>query len=425
MARPATGSVVEDRRSGQLVYALRFRAQGKRQYVALGSAREGWTRHKAEEELAYVLAQVRRGQWQAPEAPVAAAGPRGAEQSFHAFASEWFERKRLEIDENTQLDYRWQLTHHLLPFFQDHALSAITAQEIDRYRQQQVRRRERPAADSRSRGLSNTSINKTLARLAQILDDAVEYGLLETNPARGRRRYLPQAKPNRSFLEADQVAALLEAAAELDREARRDRRVGRQALLATLVLAGLRVGELCALRVRDVDLAAGRLAVHDAKTDAGAREVDLTPALRELLIEHHAGAAHAAPDDPFFATHSGRPRDKDNVRNRVLRPALERAAVRLRDVDAPALPEAITPHSLRRTYISLLLTAGADPQYVMQQVGHTDPALTLRIYAQVLKRRQRQHGAAVDDLLHEVRLPPAVPATRIRQATPAAVSPPA
>ena len=95
------------------------------------------------------------------------------------------------------------------------------------------------------------------------------------------------------------------------------------------------------------------------------------------------------------------------MRNRVLRPALERAALRLRAAGAPALPEAITPHSLRRTYISLLLTAGADPQYVMQQVGHTDPALTLRIYAQVLKRRQRHHGAAVDDLLHEVRLPPA------------------
>jgi hypothetical protein len=208
MARPATGSVVEDRRGGQLVYALRFRAYGKRRYTALGSASEGWTRQKAEEELAYVTAQVRRGQWQ-PSAPPLAAEPSGGEQSFHAFASQWFERKRLEIDENTQLDYRWQLTHHLLPFFQDHTLEAITAQEIDRYRQQQVRRREPAAAGSPPRGLSNTSINKTLARLAQILDDAVEYGRLENNPARGRRRYLPQAKPNRSFLEADQVAVLL------------------------------------------------------------------------------------------------------------------------------------------------------------------------------------------------------------------------
>jgi integrase len=223
--------------------------------------------------------------------------------------------------------------------FKDHTLGAITAQEIDRYRQQQVRRRERAAPGARDRGLSNTSINKTLARLAQILDDAVEYGLLETNPARARRRYLPQAKPNRSFPEADHVTVLLEAAAELDREARRDRRVGRQALLATLALAGLRVGELCALRVRDVDLTAGRLVARDAKTDAGVREVDLTPALRELLTEHHMSTAHRAPDLPFFATSSGRRRDKDNVRNRVLRPALARANLRLQEAERLPCPK--------------------------------------------------------------------------------------
>jgi integrase len=160
--------------------------------------------------------------------------------------------------------------------------------------------------------------------------------------------------------------------------------------------------------VRDVDLAAGRLVVRDAKTDAGVREVDLTPALRELLTENHMSTAHRAPDLPFFATSSGRRRDKDNVRNRVLRPALERANLRLQEAGSPPLPEAITPHSLRRTYISLLLTAGADPQYVMQQVGHTDPALTLRIYAQVLKRRQRHHGGAVDDVLQSAVQPPPI-----------------
>jgi integrase len=37
-----------------------------------------------------------------------------------------------------------------------------------------------------------------------------------------------------------------------------------------------------------------------------------------------------------------------------------------------------TPHTLRRTYISLLLAAGCDPAYVQHQVGHTDPSLTLR-----------------------------------------------
>jgi hypothetical protein len=51
------------------------------------------------------------------------------------------------------------------------------------------------------------------------------------------------------------------------------------------------------------------------------------------------------------------------------------------------LPDALTPHSLRRTFISLLLAAGEDPPYVMRQVGHGDPKVTLGIYAQVMLRK--------------------------------------
>ncbi len=40
-------------------------------------------------------------------------------------------------------------------------------------------------------------------------------------------------------------------------------------MLATLTFAGLRIGELCALRWRDVDLAGGWLHVGETKTDAG------------------------------------------------------------------------------------------------------------------------------------------------------------
>jgi Phage integrase family len=66
------------------------------------------------------------------------------------------------------------------------------------------------------------------------------------------------------------------------------------------------------------------------------------------------------------------------------------------------VPEIVdcTPHTLRRTYISLLLAAGCDPAYVQQQVGHTDPTLTLRIYQQLLKRKRREeYRARVNELL--------------------------
>ena len=61
----------------------------------------------------------------------------------------------------------------------------------------------------------------------------------------------------------------------------------------------------------------------------------------------------------------------------------------------------ITPHALRRTYISPMLEAGAPLPYVMDQVGHADSKTTLEIYAQVQKRVSRKNvHAAFDRLLN-------------------------
>ena len=54
---------------------------------------------------------------------------------------------------------------------------------------------------------------------------------------------------------------------------------------------------------------------------------------------------------------------------------------------APLPP--VLPHTLRRTYISLMLEAGAPLHYVMDQVGHEDSKTTLEIYAMVQKRLSR------------------------------------
>lgn len=66
----------------------------------------------------------------------------------------------------------------------------------------------------------------------------------------------------------------------------------------------------------------------------------------------------------MFATASGRPRDKDSVRERVLAPAVNRTnEIRAERGIAP-MPK-VTPHALRRTYITLMLEAGAPLPYVM------------------------------------------------------------
>jgi integrase len=50
------------------------------------------------------------------------------------------------------------------------------------------------------------------------------------------------------------------------------------------------------------------------------------------------------------------------------------------------LPEGLTPHSLRRTFASLLYAIGEPAPVVMQELGHTHPGLALRIYAAAMRR---------------------------------------
>lgn len=376
MARQSTGSVVERHRASGTVYALRFRALGQRQYVTLGSTADGWSRRKAEAELAITVAQVQRGTWQAPTPAPAVAVVTAP--TFHEFASAWFEGIAPELASKTAERYRWQLTSHLLPYFAAHKLGAITVEDVDRYRRAKVR----------EGALSAGSINETITRLAQILEEAVEYGHLARNPARGRRRRLKASKSPPVWLDrAEQITALLDAAGDLDAVARADRQgIGRRALLATMALGGLRVGELCALRWRHVDLAAGRLRVADSKTDAGVRLVDMLGALRDDLAAHKAASPCTRADALVFPTLAGRPRDPNNVRERVLRPALARANRDLEQAGRTPLPEGVTCHRLRHTYASVVVALGEDPRYVMAQLGHTDPAFTLRLYTHGMRR---------------------------------------
>lgn len=102
MPSQATRQVIEpqDGRS----WAIRFRAYGKRRYVALGIAEEGWSRKRAEVELRHVLVDVERGLWRPYEpvdAPLIAEAP-----TFHEFASEWLDGREPELRPKTIKSYR-------------------------------------------------------------------------------------------------------------------------------------------------------------------------------------------------------------------------------------------------------------------------------------------------------------------------------
>jgi integrase len=246
--------------------------------------------------------------------------------------------------------------------------------------------RERPP-----RPLANGTINKTLITLSQVLEVAVEYELIARNPAKGKRRRLKASKPPAVWLDRPKhIAALLDAAGELDREAPAERKhIERRALLSVLVFAGLRIGELTALLWRDVDLTGGKLTVRASKTDAGMRKIDVLPVLHDSLVALKA-ARNPSPQDRVFPTTTGARQNPSNIRQRVLAPSVKRANERLEKDGEETLPEPITPHKLRHTFASLLVALERDLDIdsgaVMEQLGHTDPSFTWRVYRHGMRR---------------------------------------
>jgi integrase len=422
MAR-AQGQVLERNWKSGRGYALRFIAYEQRQYVTLGLASEGWTRKRAETELANILADVRRGNWIPPDRRAQANTSQDTtvgEITFHAFASTWHADRKGEVSERTREYEHWALHYHLLSYFANWPLRDIDIQAVDEYRRYKVTQAEqrrvaiekgKPACDEHGRvlkPLSASSINKTIDILQAILALAVEYGHIPSNPAAGKRRRLKASSRRPVHLDtAEQIQTLLDAAGQLDRDPYW-RTSDRRAIIATLVLAGPRAHELCNLLWRDVDLANGRIHIGRSKTQAGLREIPLLPLLRDELATHKASTYRAEPDDPVFPTGTGGRRDKDNIRNRILAAAITRADQHLAQREQTPLPNGLTPHKLRHTFASILVALGHDPASVMAALGHTDPKFTLRVYTHLMRRDPTERArlkALVDGQLIEVSQP--------------------
>jgi integrase len=385
MARPIKGEVIPHvGKDGRTYRSLRFQAGGKRHRVPLGVVSEA----EAETRLRHTLADVERGTWTPPKA-IEAPAESSPVPTFHEFAEEWWTLKAGDLTAGTRADYSWRLQVHLLKFFGPMALDAITFDAVERY----IAAKRRASDDGPA--LSPRSVNMHVTLLAAILERAVERELIARNPAKGKGRRVRERAPARSYLDsAGQIVALLDAGAELDRKAPEGRRhVERRAMLATLTFAGLRISELCALRWRDVDLAGGWLRVGEAKTDAGRRKVKIRGALRDELLALRSRWQDTPQSAYVFATLSGARMSPDNFRARVLRAAVKLAGERLEADDLAPLPAKITPHSLRRTFCSLLYALGEAPPVVMVEMGHTDPGLALRVYAQAMRRGDDETAA--------------------------------
>jgi integrase len=423
MARRVSGEVLVREWKAGRGYALRFNAYGGRRYLTLGLEADGWDRARAAEELANVLADVRRGLWVPPrrggeEGQGSVTGPSsrrrghrrgradrepdaGGEMLFSEFAPWALEMRRARHGEAHHKNLCWGM-RHLMPFFAEWPLAEIDAEAVDMYATEKVEegRRIQAAIDRGEpyldeggrprRPLAATSINKTIKVLSWFLGLAVQYRRIAENPAAGRERLLrARPKPPVHLDTAEQIEALLDAAAELDRDPSHSCDE-REAIVATLVFAGPRAHELGQMLERDIDLANSRILVGRSKTAAGLREIRILPVLHDVLATHKARPTSPGPDALAFATGTGGRRDRHNLQSRVLAEVFRRADALLRERGELPLPDGLSPHKLRHTFASILVGLGVDPASVMRQLGHRSAAFTLDIYAHMMATSHEQ-----------------------------------
>jgi integrase len=246
-------------------------------------------------------------------------------------------------------------------------------------------------------GLAPRTVQYTHTTLNKALKQAVADGLIPRNPAANVKAPRPrrsEVKP----LSREQVNVLFEAATGHRLEA----------LYVLAVTAGLREGELLALRWEDADLEASMLQVRRVLSEARSgrifeapksgkgRSVRLTrkaiAALRvhrkRQLEERMARAGLWQEQGLVFPSSVGTPLSARNLQ-RHFKAMLERAG----------LPKSTRFHDLRHTCATLLLRQGVHAKYVQELLGHADISLTLNVYSHVLPDMGDAAAGAMDDAL--------------------------
>lgn len=231
-------------------------------------------------------------------------------------------------------------------------------------------------ANQQARGYARSSVARRSACLRAFFHYLSDSGLLTSDPSttltypvKGRR--LPR------FLTEPEAEALAEGVSGADFLALRDR-----AMMELLYASGMRVGELCGLRVGDVDIGAGAVRVV-GKGDRERVVLAGRPAVRavqEYLSVARPGLAARSDyrGDTLFLGSRGAPIDPRQVRRIV-----ERRAGAVVGCDG------LTPHALRHSFATHLLANGADLRAVQELLGHKNIATT-QIYTHLSRSEIRK-----------------------------------
>jgi integrase len=207
--------------------------------------------------------------------------------------------------------------------------------------------------------LTAGTIRTCITPMSRMFSYAVRRGWVNSNPVTALdRQERPQGASRRMrILSSDEIKLLLSVKSKY------------RLLLMTAIFTGLRKGELLALEWSDVDLSEGLVRVREGKTEAASRSVVMPDFLVKAL------AAEMKTEGKVFQF------ERRNC-NRALENALEKVKV-----------EHLRFHDLRHTFASILLGQGMDITYVSEQLGHANPATTLRVYAKLYDPAKRKEEA--------------------------------
>ena len=291
--------------------------------------------------------------------------------TFDRYAAKWLkEIQASSLKPSTIERYASSLRTHLIPYFGRLRLEDIDYSLLKAF------------CIEKSKQRSRHSVRLMIAALRVVLKEAFCEGLIQSNPVTSLGRYFGTRSEGREQPEPFTRSELTDI---FERISERWPEYSECVLCA--VRTGLRFGEQRALKWEDVDFRRRVIhvrrnwpanhAVTTPKTQAGIRQVDMSPelvrALRRLRARRKARAmSKGKPQIPVwvFLSEKGRPLDHSNMIRRVWKRALAAAQVRYRHW-----------HNLRHTFASQLLISGISPLYVAKQLGHARVSTTLNVYA--------------------------------------------
>jgi integrase len=233
-----------------------------------------------------------------------------------------------------------------------------------------------------SKGAGATTVLRAVGVLSGILSDAVKSRRLHSNPCKGVDNLPRKIGKRHVYLSADDVARLAQESGP------------HRALVLTLAYTGIRWGEAVALRVADVEFLRRRLTVHANAVQLGVdhavgatkgKAVRSVPVPAFVLDELSVKCQGKAPGDLVFGVDGFLPRPKSD--GGWFAGAVKRAGV-----------QPITPHDLRHTCASLAVSAGANVLAVARMLGHKDPSVTLRVYADLFDTDLDRVAEALNNL---------------------------